>query len=250
MLFGRMEHEVVEKVTDGILWVAGRDKFMPDSHLYVLGDVKSNDLTIVDCGIVEMGNYKLNELESFGISIEQVKRIIMTHTHLDHIGCLRDFLEQGPHIELWVHRDEATYLERGDDRIVFGNKMFESMIRSQYDIPERFFEFKVTRKLEGGENLDVGENSFRVIHIPGHSIGSVGLYDEKRKIFLSGDTIYADGAIGRYDLFSADSGMLKQTLEMLSNLEINTLLPCHNRIVKSEADQMVKNTVQYWLPML
>jgi glyoxylase-like metal-dependent hydrolase (beta-lactamase superfamily II) len=245
-----MEQKVVEKVTDGILWVAGRDKFMPDSHIYVLGDAGSEDLTIVDCGIVEMGNYKLDELDGYGISIEQVKRIIMTHTHLDHIGCLRDFLERGPHIELWVHREEATYLESGDDRVVFGNKMFESMIRSQYDIPERFFEFKVTRKLEGGEFLDVGGNRFKVIHIPGHSIGSIGLYDETRKIFLSGDTIYADGAIGRYDLFSADSEMLKESLEIIRDLEINTLLPCHNRIVKGGADQMVKNTVQYWLPLL
>lgn len=241
---------MVEKVTDGILWVAGRDKFMPDSHIYVLGDAGSEDLTIVDCGIVEMGNYKLEELDGYGISIEQVKRIIMTHTHLDHIGCLRDFLERGPHIELWVHSEEATYLESGDDRVVFGNKMFESMIRSQYDIPERFFEFKVTRKLEGGEFLDVGGNRFKVIHIPGHSIGSIGLYDETRKIFLSGDTIYADGAIGRYDLFSADSEMLKESLEIIRDLEINTLLPCHNRIVKGGADQMVKNTVQYWLPLL
>ncbi|MFH0959724.1 MAG: MBL fold metallo-hydrolase [Pseudomonadota bacterium] len=241
---------MVEKITDGILWVAGRDKFMPDSHIYVLGNVESDDLTIVDCGIFEMGNYKLSELDSYGISVDQVKRIIMTHTHLDHIGCLRDFLEKGPHIELWVHRDEAAFLERGDDRIVFGNKMFESMIRSQYDIAPRFFEFKVTKKLDGGEVLDVGGNSFKVIHIPGHSIGSIGLYDEKRKIFLSGDTIYADGAIGRYDLFSADSEMLKESLERIRDLGIDTLLPCHNRIVKGGADEMIKNTVKYWLPLL
>ena len=66
----------------------------------------------------------------------------MTHTHLDHIGCLREFLDKGPHIEVWVHKDEATYLEQGDDRVVFGNKMFESMIKSQYSIPSGFFEFR------------------------------------------------------------------------------------------------------------
>lgn len=241
---------MIEKVVEGILWVAGRDRFMPDSHMFVLGNVGSDDLTIIDCGIVDMGDYKLGELESYGISIKQVKRIIMTHTHLDHIGCLGEFLKQGPHIELWVHKDEARYLEQGDDRIVYGNKMFESMIRSQYAIAAGFFEFKVDKKLEGEEILDVAGNSFRVVHIPGHSIGSIGLYDEVRKIFISGDTIYADGAIGRYDLFSADAEKLKASLELISNLEIDILLPCHNRIVKGGADQMVKNTVQYWNPML
>ena len=66
-----MELKVAEKVTDGILWVAGRDRFMPDSHIYILGDVRSNDL--VDCGIVEMGGYKLGELENYGISLKQVE---------------------------------------------------------------------------------------------------------------------------------------------------------------------------------
>jgi glyoxylase-like metal-dependent hydrolase (beta-lactamase superfamily II) len=245
-----MEPKVVDKVTDGILWVAGRDRFMPDSHIYVLGDVSSSDLTIIDCGIVEMGDYKLGELENHGISLEQVKRIIMTHTHLDHIGCLREFLDKGPHIQVWVHKDEATYLEQGDDRIVFGNKMFESMIRSQYSIPAGFFKFKVDRKLAGGEILDLGGQKFKVIHVPGHSIGSIGLYDETRKIFISGDTIYADGAIGRYDLFSADPDKLKESLEIIADLKIDTLLPCHNRIVKGGADQMIKNTVEHWLPML
>lgn len=241
---------MIEKVAEGILWVAGRDRFMPDSHMFVLGNVGSDDLTIIDCGIVEMGDYKLGELESYGISIKQVKRIIMTHTHLDHIGCLGEFLKQGPHIELWVHKDEAMYLEQGDDRIVYGNKMFESMIRSQYALPAGFFEFKVDKKLEGEEILDVDGNSFRVVHIPGHSIGSIGLYDEARRIFISGDTIYADGAVGRYDLFSADAEKLKESLEVISNLQIDILLPCHNRIVKGGADQMVKNTVQYWIPLL
>lgn len=241
---------MVEKVTDGILWVAGRDRFMPDSHIYVLGDVNGNDLTIIDCGIVEMGTYKLGELESCGINLEKVKRIIMTHTHLDHIGCLGEFLEKGPHIKIWVHQEEAVYLEQGDDRIVFGNKMFESMIRSQYSIPAGFFKFKVDRKLQGDETLDVGGHKFKVIHVPGHSIGSIGLYDQERKIFISGDTIYADGAIGRYDLFSADPEKLKESLNLIATLEIDTLLPCHNRIVRSGANQMVKNTVQNWLPLL
>ena len=245
-----MELKLADKVADGILWIAGRDKFMPDSHIYVLGEIGSSDLTIVDCGIVEMGEYKISELEGCGISLDQVKRIIMTHTHLDHIGCLREFLDRGPHLEVWVHEDEARYLERGDDRLVFGNKMFESMIRSQYSVPERFFEFKVDKKLKGGEILEIDGNKFKIIHVPGHSVGSIGLYDESRKIFLSGDTIYADGAIGRYDLFSADPESLKKSLELIANLNIDILLPCHNRIVKGGANQMIKNTVQYWLPTL
>lgn len=67
---------------------------------------------------------------------------------------------------------------------------------------------------------------------------------------MSGDTIYADGAIGRYDLVSANPADLKRSLELIAGLDVNILLPCHNRIVKSGAGPMVENTVQQWTPLL
>jgi hydroxyacylglutathione hydrolase len=241
---------VIEKVIEGVRWIPGKDRFLPDSHMYVIGKMESKDFTLVDCGLMEMGAYKLEELEQGGIPLHRIKRIIMTHTHLDHIGCISEILEAIPNCEVWVHKYEAEYLERGDDRIVFGNSMFESMIRSQYTIKENFFRVKVDRKLEGGETLSIGGLTFEVLYLPGHSIGSIGLFDREHKLFMSGDTIYADGAIGRYDLESADPGQLKDSLEKIASLGVDILLPCHNRIVRSAAGKMVRNTVKQWAPLL
>lgn len=241
---------MIERVINGVRWIPGRDKFLPDSHMYVIGQDGSEDFTLVDCGLMEMGSYKLDELKNGGIAIDHVKRIIMTHTHLDHVGCLPEILQAIPHAEVWVHRDEAAALEAGDARIVFGNSMFESMIRGQYEISKDFFTIKVQRKLEGGEKLNLGGVSFTVIHLPGHSIGSIGLFNEEHRLFISGDTIYADGAIGRYDLESADPAQLRDSLDTIAGLGIDILLPCHNRIVKSGADSMIKNTVRQWAPLL
>jgi glyoxylase-like metal-dependent hydrolase (beta-lactamase superfamily II) len=128
----------------------------------------------------------------------------MTHTHLDHIGCLPEIREAIPHAEVWMHTAEAVPLEKGDERIVFGNRMFESMSRGQYHLPKECFRTEVARKFEGGESLILGDVPFKVIHVPGHSIGGIGLFNEEHRLLLSGDTIYADLAIGRYDLVSAD----------------------------------------------
>jgi hydroxyacylglutathione hydrolase len=241
---------VIERVVDGVRWIPGRDKFLPDSHMYVIGEDASEDFTLVDCGLMDMGSYKLDELKNGGIPLSQVKRVIMTHTHLDHVGCLPEILQAIPHAEVWVHQDEAASLEKGDARIVFGNQMFESMIRAQYQIPDNFFKIAVQRKLQGGETLNLGGLLFTVIHVPGHSIGSIGLFNEAHRLFISGDTIYADGAIGRYDLESADPAQLRKSLDLIAGLGVNILLPCHNRIVKSGADPMVKNTVRQWAPLL
>jgi hydroxyacylglutathione hydrolase len=241
---------VFERVVEGVQWIPGKDRFMPDSHMYVLGKPESKEFSLVDCGLMEMGAYKLEALESCGVPFEKVKRIIMTHTHLDHIGCLPEILKAIPDAEVWVHKDEAEYLERGDDRIVWGNQMFENMIRSQYTIPKDLFRIKVHRKLEGGETLDLGGIEFKVIHVPGHSAGSIGLFNDDYRLLMSGDTIYADGAIGRYDLVSANPADLKKSLKLIASLNVDILLPCHNRIVKSGAASMVTNTVRQWTPLL
>lgn len=239
-----------EHIVEGVRWIPGKDKFLPDSHMYVVGKPDSDDFSLVDCGLMEMGAYKLECLESCGISFDKVKRIIMTHTHLDHIGCLPEILKAIPGAEVWVHKDEAEYIERGDDRIIWGNQMFESMIRSQYTIPKDRFRIKVHRSLEGGETLALGGITFKVIHLPGHSAGSIGLFNEGNRLLMSGDTIYADGAIGRYDLVSANPSDLKRSLELIASLDVDILLPCHNRVVKSGAAPMVMNTVRQWTPLL
>ncbi|MGB9618707.1 MAG: MBL fold metallo-hydrolase, partial [Desulfomonilaceae bacterium] len=196
---------MIEHVIDGVRWIPGRDKFLPDSHVYVIGKPDSHDITLVDCGLMEMGSYKLEALEQGGVSLRDVKRIILTHTHMDHIGCLRELREAIPDAQLWVHETEGSFLEKGDARIVYGNRMFETMIKSQYVLGEDSFTFRVDRKLLGGEMLDLGGVEVKVLHLPGHSCGSIGLYNSRERFLISGDTIYADGAIGRYDLFSADA---------------------------------------------
>jgi glyoxylase-like metal-dependent hydrolase (beta-lactamase superfamily II) len=113
---------------------------------------------------------KLEGLESCGIPFDKVKRIIMTHTHLDHIGCLPEILKAIPEAEVWVHKDEADYLERGDARIVWGNQMFESMIRSQYNIPKDLFRISPQKARRQGESRP-RRIAFRD-HLPGHSAGA------------------------------------------------------------------------------
>jgi hydroxyacylglutathione hydrolase len=241
---------VFEKVVDGILWIPGRDKFLPDSHVYVVGKPDSADFSLVECGLMDMADYKLEQLDAAGIPRKHVKRIIMTHTHLDHIGCLPEIARELPHAEVWVHKDEALPLERGDARIVFGNALFEQMVRSQFSIPDGHFQTTVHRKLEDGENLDLGGVTLKVIHLPGHSVGSIGLFNEEHRLLISGDTIYADGAIGRYDLVSANAGELKSSLETVAQLDVDILLPSHNRIVKGGAGPMIRQTVTQWGALL
>ena len=170
----------------------------------------------------------------------------MTHIHLDHIGCLSEILKQVPWAELWVHCLEADLLEQGDERAVYGMDAFRGFCQEHFSLQPGAFRFEVKRKLQEGETLDLGDMAWEVIHIPGHSMGSIGLYHRPLKILIPGDVVYADHAIGRFDLYGADPAGLKESLMRLAELEVDILLPGHNQIVKSLPKGYILKTAKQW----
>ena len=234
------------KVTEDVYYIPGQDGFMPDAHAYVLGNPSSQDLSIIDAGFIGKGNYKIQSILKEGIELSAIKRIIMTHTHLDHIGCLAEIRKDLPRIEIWAHHLEADLLEQGDDRAVYGMNMFKTLCQVQFGLKPGAFKFKVDRKLDGGETLDLGGIAWEVVHIPGHSMGSIGFYHRSAKILIPGDVAYADHAIGRFDLYGANPSELKKSLIRLSELEVDILLPGHNQIVKGLPKDYMAKTVRQW----
>jgi glyoxylase-like metal-dependent hydrolase (beta-lactamase superfamily II) len=240
----------MKQVAEGIYFIPGQDEFIPDSHVYLIGKPSSGDLSIIDAGLMGKGSYKIESILDMGIALSDIKRVIMTHTHLDHIGCLAEILREIPHAELWVHTREAEPLEQGDERIVYGMDMFQSMCQGQYGIKPGAFKFQVQRKLEGGETLEIGGISWEVIHVPGHSEGSIALYNRSGKILIPGDVVYADYAIGRFDLFGASGAQHKESLYALAELEVDILLPGHNSIVENVPPGYILETAKQWAPYL
>jgi len=238
------------KVTEGVYFVPGQDEFIPDSHTYVVGDPSSHDLSLIDPGLMGKGRYKIRSLRVMGIELEAIKRIIMTHTHLDHIGCLAEIRQQTPWAEVWIHNLEAEPLEKGDERAVYGMEMFRELCQAQYDLKPSAFATRVDRKLQGGESVEIGGMAWEIIHIPGHSSGSIGLYHSSKKILIPGDVIYADYSIGRFDLHGADASELKKSLMRLAELEVDVLLPGHNRIIENLRSGYILETARQWEPYL
>lgn len=240
----------MKKITEGVHFIQGQDEMIPDSHTYVIGMPGSGDLSIIDPGLIGKGKYKINAMLDAGIDLDSVKRIIMTHTHFDHIGCLSEIKNFIPHAEFWVHEQEAQHLEEGDDKIVYGMEMFKNMCMAQYNIASDAFRFDVDKKLKGGENINIGGMKWDVLFIPGHSPGSIGLYNKSKRILIPGDVIYSDYAIGRFDLYGANGPDLKESLLRLAKLEVDILLPGHNQIVMDLPPGYISNTAKMWADYL
>lgn len=238
------------RITEGIYFIPGMDEMMPDAHTYIVGHPGSKDLSLIDPGLVGKGAYKIDSIKEFGIELEDIKRVILTHTHFDHLSGFLEIQKLLPWAELWVHQAEGHPLEEGDERTVYGMEMFQQVCQMQYKIKNGAFRFKVHRKLQEGETLTLGGMSWEVIHIPGHSLGSIGLYYPPEKALIPGDVVYADHAIGRFDLFGADGAVLRHSLERLSELEVRILLPGHNRTVTNLPEGYIYETLEQWEPYL
>jgi glyoxylase-like metal-dependent hydrolase (beta-lactamase superfamily II) len=119
---------------------------------------------------------------------------VASHTHFDHIGAHHEFAERA------VHPAEAALLA-APDRAATLAKLYvaDDIFTALPPPPYASADYKVTpapatRLLHEGERLDLGDRSLVVLHLPGHSPGGIGLWEEKTGILFAGDTVY-DGPL-------------------------------------------------------
>jgi glyoxylase-like metal-dependent hydrolase (beta-lactamase superfamily II) len=186
---------LIQRINDNIIFVEGS---LYDSNSYILDD------TIIDTG-TGTNNQLLTALKKVDISPADIRLIINTHCHFDHTGGDRLF----PNASIAIHRIDAPPLEEGDN-IATAAHLFGARIKP----------IKVDLKLEEGDTI----GDFEVIHTPGHTMGSICLYDGET--LLSGDTIFAYGGFGRVDI-GGNIQEMKKSLKKLVGLDVKYLLPGH-----------------------
>ncbi len=169
-----------------------------DSNIYVFDNV------IVDTGTGENIDYIRKSLKSAGISIHDLELIVNTHNHYDHIGGNKCF-----DLKVAMHVIDAEAVEEGDDDATVAS-MFGKSIE----------DMKVDIKLQEGDKI----HDFEVINTPGHTYGSICLYNGET--LISGDTVFAGGGFGRTDIGGNMNNMI-ESLEKLSKLDVKYLLPGH-----------------------
>lgn len=145
--------------------------------------------------------------------------VVATHIHLDHVGSLHEFpLRAGPSMSAarFESMDEAaTYAYMFHDLEGAVSKLpAPGWKASDYKIPPA----PLTKVLDEGDIIDLGDRRFRVLHLPGHSPDSIGLFDEADGLFFSGDATY-DGTLID-DLPDSDRTAYRRTMRRLLDLPV------------------------------
>jgi len=130
--------------------------------------------------------------------------ILNTHGHTDHVGANLDMKVRFD-VPLIIHRLDLPFLEAMKD-----SELSLMLGAKESPAPDRFF--------EDGERIPIGTSSFTVIHLPGHSPGSVAFHGHGT--LFSGDTLFSEG-VGRTDL----PGGSRKDLERSIRTKLHTLPP-------------------------
>jgi len=205
----------------------------PDSNIFIILDSK---IAMVDAGTGKRFNRIKKEIEERGIDPKDIELIINTHCHYDHAGGDFDFvIESGCRIA--IHEKEANYLRTGDWHFTLSELFFGEKMRA----------VEVERELRDGDVIDLGELKLRVLHTPGHTAGSVCLYDSEKRLLFSGDTVFGDG-IGRTDLPSGDWRELGDSLRRLADLNVEKIYPGHGPVVEEGGKNCIRRVLETFYP--
>jgi len=157
---------------------------------------------------------------------EKIEFIILTHCHHDHTAGVPR-LKEATGAKVMIQEGEVCDI--GDD-----------ISTGAYLYNEDPAEFDVDGTLNDGDTINLGEWSLEVVLVPGHSPGSIALYERNAKVLFSGDTILPHGNIGRTRRADEEVWDLVDSIEKLAALDVEMLYPGH----MEPTDENVKEQIQ------
>jgi len=150
---------------------------------------------------------------------------VASHSHFDHIGSHHEFDER------LVHAGEADVLAAPTrDNTLIERYVDEASItalpRAGYRVADYAIEAApATRVVADGDVVDLGDRAFEVLHLPGHSPGSIGLWEAASGVLFSGDAVY-DGPL-LDELPGSDIPRYVETMKRLKELPVSVVHAGH-----------------------
>jgi len=190
------------------LW---RDPYENNCNTYVIDEEKT---ILIDPGHTRHLSRVFSQMEEDGLSPQEIDLVLITHSHPDHMEGAEAFKDRP--VKIAMGKEEERYLRES------GKMLFEMM---GMPLPKVRIDFY----LKEGE-LRLKDEVFQIYQSPGHSPGSLAIYWPDRKVLFTGDVVFY-GGIGRTDFLEGNSNLLMQSIEKLSRLDTELLLPGHGDLV-------------------
>ena len=162
-------------------------------NMYILWDEATHDAVVVDPGMMREAERDMVTKFIEGQQLN-VKHILLTHLHLDHITGAR-----------WLADQTGADICANAQDAQLGLGLPEQV--AQFHLQFEAEPLTIDRELNEGDTILLGDEMIQVLHVPGHSPGGLAFYLPQSGLLISGDTIF-NGSVGRTDLMGGDMAQL------------------------------------------
>ncbi|MBJ2162088.1 MAG: MBL fold metallo-hydrolase [Muribaculaceae bacterium] len=193
---------------------------------FIIYDSESKAAIAIDPGMLNSAEQK--EFDSY-IAENNLKltQIVNTHLHLDH--CFgNNYVRDKYGIKVAAHPDDAF----------LGNSLAEQASRFGIRLTGIDTKADIDIELKDGDNIEVGAHTLKVLHVPGHSPGSIALYCAEGDFVIAGDVLFK-GSIGRTDLQGGNLDTLLDSIHsrLMTLPDSTNVLPGHDRFTTIGAER-------------
>lgn len=208
-----------------------------NANCYIIGD---DELTVIDAGLPNNAGAILAYVKRMGRKPTDVKRIIITHGHIDHIGSL-DALKKATGAQVAAHRDDADFIAgrksmprpKGSASLIF--RILMALVKARH--------VQVDVLLEDGQEIA----GLLVLHTPGHTPGSIALLDKKNGAIFVGDTLRVgkNGAVeASSERFTWNQELAEKSMKRIASFDFDVLLSGHGEPLKPLAAEKVREFLE------
>lgn len=224
-----MKKKKTVEILPGVYMIGGPGVSSADDCCVYLME-SDGELCIIDAGAGKSAGLILDLIKKSGFDLNQVRFIVITHGHIDHIGGLKKFRES-LHAQIIAHTLDLPAIEEARPELT---------AEAWYGV--KYQGVKVDRVLTGDESFQLGNIEFHCIHTPGHTPGSISVYAE-----IGGQKVlFAQDVHGPFfKEWGSDKKQWRESMQLLLGLNADVLCEGHYGIY-SPADK-VRSYIQGYL---
>jgi len=226
--------------------------FVDSSSIVAIGDSKGLTCIEIGGGGEENINQTLALFKKEGLDPLDIYRIIISHTHADHMGAIAHFKGLKPGITVVDHEEDARFLQ--DNTLLDG--IFDTGLVPRY-FPGHSFkvldfyrdfcpisEAKADQTVIEGDTLECGDYCFEVIHTPGHHPGHISLYEREKEALFVGDMIGME--VPFYTPSSGGAEGYLASMEKYLALEPAKIIPSHGDLIEDPGQAIKRAAGKVW----
>ena len=200
---------------------------------------EADSLTIIDTGIAGDLQFILDAIAELGRQPADLRQIILTHCHRDHAGTAAA-LHRLTGAPVLAHGLDAAVI-RGETQPadpVLTEPEQAIFNAAAANIPEAE-PAVVHRELEDGDEIDL-DGGARVIHVPGHTPGSIAIYVPRTRTLFTGDAVAAIGERPFVGFFNIDRDQAKDSVRRLAEMDFDIGCFGHGPPLTKDASQAIR----------